>query len=136
MLLNHPEKSVTSPFNFKSKAMKPGEKGWLTEYLEFREELLKDLASNGHKSSHPEHSLYRIVQPTGLMYGQSVDILEHPDSKNWDQKDRMKIACAREGFREAVARLERAAARLGCDTGALALAWVFFLARNFSVSAR
>lgn len=74
--------------------MKPGEKGWLKEYLEFREELLKDLASNGHRSSHPEHSLYRIVQPTGLMYGQSVDILEHPDSKNWDQKDRMKILLA------------------------------------------
>lgn len=74
--------------------MKPGEKGWLKEYLEYRKELLKDFASNGRKSSHPEHSLYRIVQPTGLMYGQSIDTIEHPDSKNWDQKDRMKILLA------------------------------------------
>ena len=74
--------------------MKPGEKGWLKEYLEYRKELLKDFASNGRKSSHPEHSLYRIVQPTGLMYGQSIDTIEHSDSKNWDQKDRMKILLA------------------------------------------
>lgn len=74
--------------------MKPGEKGWLKEYLEYRKELLRDFASNGRKSSHPEHSLYRIVQPTGLMYGQSIDTIEHPDSKNWDQKDRMKILLA------------------------------------------
>ncbi len=74
--------------------MKPAEKGWLKEYLEFRKDLLKDLANNGRKSSHPEHSLYRIVQPTGLMYGQSIDTVEHPDSKTWDQKDRMKILLA------------------------------------------
>lgn len=74
--------------------MKPDEKGWLKEYLEYRKELLMDYASNGRKSSHPEHSLYRIVQPTGLMYGQSIDTIEHPDSKNWDQKDRMKILLA------------------------------------------
>jgi len=74
--------------------MKPAEKGWLKEYLEFRKELLKDLATNGRKTSHPEHSLYRIVQPTGLMYGQSVEAVEHPDSKKWNEKDRMKILLA------------------------------------------
>src|SRR6478609_5344706 len=74
--------------------MKPAEKGWLKEYLEFRKELLRDLATNGRKTSHPEHSLYRIVQPTGLMYGQSVEAVEHPDSKKWNEKDRMKILLA------------------------------------------
>lgn len=74
--------------------MKPGEKGWLKEYLEFRKELLKDMVSDGRKASHPEHSLYRVVQPTGLMYGQSIDVIEHPDSKHWDEKDRMKILLA------------------------------------------
>ena len=74
--------------------MKPAEKGWLKDYLEFRKELLKDLATNGRKTSHPEHSLYRIVQPTGLMYGQSVEAVEHPDSKKWNEKDRMKILLA------------------------------------------
>lgn len=74
--------------------MKPGEKGWLKEYLEFRKELLKDMVSDGRKTSHPEHSLYRVVQPTGLMYGQSIEAIDHPDSKLWDEKDRMKILLA------------------------------------------
>ena len=74
--------------------MKPDEKGWLKEYLEFRQELLKDLALESKKASHPEHSLYRVIQPTGLMYGQSVDSLEHPNSADWSDKDRMKILLA------------------------------------------
>jgi len=74
--------------------MKPGQKGWLKEYLEFRKELLKDLTSESQKTSHPEQSLYRVIQPTGLMYGQSVDAIAHPDSKQWSEKDRMKILLA------------------------------------------
>src|SRR5450432_565217 len=74
--------------------MKPGQKGWLKEYLEFRKELLRDLTSEGQKASHPEQSLYRVIQPTGLMYGQSVDAISHPDSKQWSEKDRMKILLA------------------------------------------
>ena len=74
--------------------MRPREKGWLKEYLEFRKELLKDIATDGRKSAHPEHSLYRIVQPTGLMYGQSIDNFGLEDSKDWDQKDRMKVVLA------------------------------------------
>jgi hypothetical protein len=74
--------------------MKPGEKGWLKEYLEFRQDLLKDLATEGKRASHPEHSLYRVIQPMGLMYGQSVGALDHPHSNEWDEKDRMKILLA------------------------------------------
>lgn len=75
--------------------MKPNEKGWLKEYLEFRQDLLKDLTSEAvRKSSHPEHSLYRIVQPTGLMYGQSVGDIDWPNQENWDEKDKMKILLA------------------------------------------
>lgn len=74
--------------------MKPGDKGWLKEYLEFRQDLLKDLSSNGKRASHPEHSLYQVLQPTGLMYGQSIDLLNHPDSNEWSQKDRMKVLLA------------------------------------------
>jgi hypothetical protein len=75
--------------------MKPQEKGWLKDYLEFRKELHKDLTSDeGRKSSHPEHSLYRIIQPTGLMYGQSVGELDLPQLEQWNEKDRMKILLA------------------------------------------
>ena len=75
--------------------MKPQEKGWLKDYLEFRKELHKDLTSDeGRKASHPEHSLYRIIQPTGLMYGQSVGELDLPQLEQWNEKDRMKILLA------------------------------------------
>lgn len=72
--------------------MKPHEKGWLKEYLEFRKDLLKDLTLK--RGSHPEHSLYGIVQPTGIMYGHSVGHIEHPDSEQWSEKDKMKILLA------------------------------------------
>jgi len=74
--------------------MKPGEKGWLKEYLDYRKELLKGLMEEGHKGSHPEHSLYQMLQPTGLMFGQSVEAIDHPDSKNWTEKERMKVLLA------------------------------------------
>jgi hypothetical protein len=74
--------------------MKPNEKGWLKEYLEFRQDLLKDLATEGRKATHPEHSLYRVIQPMGIMYGQSVNTFEHPNSADWDERDRMKILLA------------------------------------------
>ena len=74
--------------------MNPNEKGWLKEYLEFRQELLKDFSLEIHKNSHPEHSLYRIVQPTGLMYGHTVGKVEHPAQDKWDEKDKMKILLA------------------------------------------
>ncbi len=75
--------------------MNTGNKGWLKEYLEFRKELHRDVASDKtRKSSHPEQSLYRIMQPTGLMYGQSVNNLDLPEGVVLDEKDRMKILLA------------------------------------------
>lgn len=74
--------------------MTPHEKGWLKEYLEFRKDMLKDLTGEGHKSSHPEHSLYRIIQPTGLMYGHTVGSINHPLQGQWDEKDKMKVLLA------------------------------------------
>jgi hypothetical protein len=74
--------------------MKPAEKGWLKQYLEFRRELFKDLGSGAKNAAHPEQSLYRVIQPTGLMYGQSIDALEHNGAEPWTSKDRMKILLA------------------------------------------
>lgn len=73
--------------------MKPQEKGWLEEYLNFRKDLLKDLTLK-KKGSHPEHSLYSVIQPTGLMYGQAVNHIDHPDIHEWSEKDKMKILLA------------------------------------------
>ena len=75
--------------------MRPSEKGWLKEYLDFRKDLLVNLThSAAQKGSHPEHSLYRIVQPTGLMYGQTVTALDLPNNSNWNEKDKMKVLLA------------------------------------------
>lgn len=74
--------------------MKPSEKGWLKEYLDFRKDLLFNLSNEVKKGSHPEHSLYRIIQPTGLMYGQTVGAVSHPSHESWGEKDRMKILLA------------------------------------------
>ncbi len=75
--------------------MTPHDKGWLKDYLDFRKDLLRDLTVEPHrKSSHPEYSLYRIIQPTGIMYGQSVGEINFPNHENWDEKDRMKVLLA------------------------------------------
>jgi hypothetical protein len=75
--------------------MRPSEKGWLKEYLDFRKDLLVNITHTAaQKGSHPEHSLYRIVQPTGLMYGQTVTALDLPNNSNWNEKDKMKVLLA------------------------------------------
>jgi len=75
--------------------MKSKDKGWLEEYLALRKELLKVMAQRkGQKVSHPEHSLYQIIQPTGLMYGQSVGDIDIPQYKAWDETERLKILLA------------------------------------------
>ncbi len=71
------------------------EKGWLQDYLGVRKELLQNMAiRGGQEASHPEHSLYQIMQPTGLMYGQSVAAIDLPQYKGWSEKERMKILLA------------------------------------------
>ena len=75
--------------------MNPSEKGWLKDYIDFRIDMLRELTTDAsRKRSHPEHSLYRIIQPTGLMYGQSVGVSGHPDQETWQNKEKMKVLLA------------------------------------------
>ncbi len=75
--------------------MNPNEKGWLKEYIDFRIEMLSELTSDAtRKRSHPEHSLYRIIQPMGLMYGQSIGVTGHPDQESWHGREKMKVLLA------------------------------------------
>lgn len=74
--------------------MKAGTKGWLTEYLNVRRGRMAGSARDPRKSApHPEHSLYRLIQPTGFMYGLTID---DDDTHNYpaDHKDRLKILLA------------------------------------------
>jgi hypothetical protein len=74
--------------------MKKLAKGWLEDYLKFRKDLLKEVTSTSKaKAAHPEHSLYRILQPTGLMYGHGLRFEGELD-EDLDEKDRMKILLA------------------------------------------
>lgn len=74
--------------------MKTGTKGWLRDYLSTRQErAMEDFADSRKRGAHPEHSLYRAIQPTGLMYGLSVtdeELLANPE----EQKDRLKVLLA------------------------------------------
>lgn len=74
--------------------MNPGEKGWLKEYLEFRKDLLKDYSAGNGRVPHPEYSLYKLIQPTGIMYGQPVGATDFPNVKEWGEGDKMKILLA------------------------------------------
>lgn len=75
--------------------MNPSEKGWLKKYLNYRKRRLQ---LNVHKelveaALNEEEFLYRMVQPTGLMYGhplRSMDDL-HPRFVEWGEKERTKI---------------------------------------------
>jgi len=48
----------------------------------------------GPQAAHPEYSLYRVIQPTGLMYGQSVGEVNLPQYDTWTEKERMKVLLA------------------------------------------
>lgn len=53
----------------------PSHNGWLSDYLEYRKSIFQSFLEDTANDSHPEHSMYRILQPTGIMYG-------HPLNKN------------------------------------------------------
>lgn len=74
--------------------MELNKKGWLNEYLAFRWESLIRIPRESKITAHPEHSLYRILQPTGLMYGHAIHTIDHPDAKKWNERDRMKVLLA------------------------------------------
>ena len=72
--------------------MRPNDKGWFKDYLELRKSALFNLLNPEiRKASHPEYTLYRVLQPTGLMYGQSFASMGIPDIDHWDEKEKLKI---------------------------------------------
>lgn len=74
--------------------MNPRSKGWLAAYVVFRKSLLIELTGEGNCAAHPEFSLYKILQPTGLMYGQPITPFAFSEAANWKTRDRVKILLA------------------------------------------
>jgi hypothetical protein len=82
----------------------PSEKGWLRAFLTYHERRLREGAESSYmrwaeeaESSH--QYLYRLIQPTGLMYGYPVRFIHepHPRVQEWGEKDKIKILLA-EGY--------------------------------------
>ncbi|RMG23386.1 MAG: hypothetical protein D6730_14555 [Bacteroidetes bacterium] len=75
--------------------MKPGDKGWLRRYLNYRKRRLhlEQQVQLASAAQNAEEFLYRMVQPTGLMYGYPLRAMDevHPRFREWDEKERTKI---------------------------------------------
>jgi hypothetical protein len=71
--------------------MNPAEKGWLKEYIKFRSPFPIDL--NQYHIQDQDNLLYKIIQPTGLIYGHPIHApgIRHPKEKRWNSLGKMKI---------------------------------------------
>ncbi len=52
--------------------LNPGNKGWLKEYLDYRKEMFQSFFNDTAEDSHPDQSLYRLLQPNGIFYGHPI----------------------------------------------------------------
>ncbi len=75
--------------------MKPSEKGWFKAYLEQRTD---SIIHNFHPQSAEtnERVIYRIIQPSGFMYGFPVSIpsISNEELENFEETDKMKLLLA------------------------------------------
>jgi len=70
--------------------MNPSASGWFKAYCELRTEVNSDEQLLSSK----EQLIYRIFQPTGLMYGHPVQHPKDMSIDQWDAVDRMKLIFA------------------------------------------
>ena len=83
--------------------MNPSASGWFKEYCVLRSQQINSAGPTLSK----DHIIYRIFQPTGLMYGHPV---QHPQSMEidqWDAVDRMKLIFAESLLHMAEQNLEQ-----------------------------
>jgi hypothetical protein len=82
--------------------MNPSEKGWLKEYLEFRKP--HPIKLSGHHLKSRDSLLYKIIQPTGLIYGHPIHApgLKHPKEQRWNSLGKMKIVLLESFFHSAL----------------------------------
>jgi len=82
----------------------PSERGWLKTYLTYHERRLMEgdesyLQRVAEEATDSHHYLYRLIQPTGLMYGYPVTFIHqpHPRVQEWGEREKIKILLT-EGF--------------------------------------
>ena len=72
-----------------------GSKGWLSEYLEYRKDLFLSFFKESAEDTHPEQSLYRLLQPKGLLYGHPVvDDEDEMLAEGVTEVDKLKLLMA------------------------------------------
>lgn len=84
--------------------MNPGDKGWLRIFVRYHERRLREGAEStfmrlAEETSDGQRYLYRLLQPTGLMYGYPVTFIHepHPQAHEWGEKEKIKVLLA-EGY--------------------------------------
>ncbi len=60
----------------------PSHSGWLSNYLEYRKTIFQSFLKGTAADSHPEHSMYRILQPSGIMYGHPLQNKNDADTSD------------------------------------------------------
>jgi 23S rRNA pseudoU1915 N3-methylase RlmH len=63
----------------------PSHNGWLSDYLEYRKSIFQSFLEDTANDSHPEQSMYRILQPSGIMYGHPLNKSNVVDTTNLDK---------------------------------------------------
>ena len=74
--------------------LNPGNKGWLTEYLEFRKEMFLSFFKDTKQDRHPEESLYRLLRPNGILYGHPILADDAEMESEISNLNKMKILMA------------------------------------------
>ena len=59
----------------------PSHNGWLLEYLEYRKIIFQSFLADTATDSHPEHSMYRLLQSSGIMYGHPIGVKDNDLTK-------------------------------------------------------
>ncbi|MFQ3212855.1 MAG: hypothetical protein ACJAT1_000148 [Marivirga sp.] len=86
--------------------MNPSERGWLEKYLQYRSstpiQLDRQIILNEDKL------LYKIVQPTGLLYGHPLHspTLRHPKEQRWNSLGKMKVVLLESFLHSAVLKTQ------------------------------
>ena len=71
----------------------PSNRGWLSKYLEYRKDIFQNFLEDTANDSHPEQSMYRLLRPTGIMYGHPVGSSEE-ENKNITKLNKLKLLMA------------------------------------------
>lgn len=87
--------------------MNPAEKGWLSNYIKFRAPHPVNLDQYDIKDS--EKLLYKIIQPTGLIYGHPLHApgIKHPKEQRWNSLSKMKVVLLESFLNSAIISQER-----------------------------